>query len=51
MCDLRSWIVRNNIGAYLTKGGSDTDLINRNIAHVEALRQNGATMLEPGVCK
>jgi 2-dehydropantoate 2-reductase len=32
------------LGAYLTKGGIDTDLINHNKNHVEALRQKGATV-------
>lgn len=30
------------LGAYLTKGGVDVELINRNKAHVEALRKGGA---------
>lgn len=30
------------LGAYLTRGGAEIDLINRNRAHVEALRKNGA---------
>ena len=30
------------LGAYLTKGGVDVELVNRNKAHVEALRKNGA---------
>lgn len=30
------------LGAYITKNGGTIDLINRNKAHVEALRQNGA---------
>lgn len=30
------------LGAYLTKGGVDVELVNRNKAHVEALRANGA---------
>ena len=30
------------LGAYITKNGGKIDLINRNKAHVEALRQNGA---------
>ena len=30
------------LGAYITKNGGKIDLINRNIAHVEALRKNGA---------
>ena len=30
------------MGAYLTKSGVEIDLINRNRAHVEALRKNGA---------
>ncbi|MBQ3528656.1 MAG: 2-dehydropantoate 2-reductase [Clostridia bacterium] len=30
------------LGAYITKNGGQIDLINRNIAHVEALREKGA---------
>ena len=30
------------LGAYITKNGGKIDLINRNKAHVEALRKNGA---------
>ncbi len=30
------------LGAYITKNGGSIDLINRNKAHVEALRENGA---------
>ena len=30
------------LGAYITKNGGNIDLINRNKAHVEALRENGA---------
>lgn len=30
------------LGAYITKNGGEIDLINRNKAHVEALKQNGA---------
>ena len=30
------------LGAYITAGGEEIDLINRNLAHVEALRKNGA---------
>ena len=30
------------LGAYITKNGGQIDLINRNKAHVEALKQNGA---------
>ena len=30
------------LGAYITKNGVKIDLINRNVAHVEALRKNGA---------
>ena len=30
------------LGAYITKNGGQIDLINRNKAHVEALRKNGA---------
>ncbi|MBR6055551.1 MAG: hypothetical protein IKP46_09495 [Bacteroidales bacterium] len=29
------------LGAYLTRGGVDVELVNRNKAHVEALRENG----------
>lgn len=32
------------LGAYLTKGGIEVDLINRNRAHTEALKQNGAAV-------
>ena len=32
------------LGAYITKNGGKIDLINRNKAHVEALRTNGATI-------
>lgn len=32
------------LGAYITKNGGQIDLINRNKAHVEALRKNGATI-------
>lgn len=32
------------IGAFLTKGGVDVTLINRNKKHIEALKQNGATI-------
>ncbi len=32
------------LGAYITKNGGSIDLINRNKAHVEALRQNGAVI-------
>ncbi len=32
------------LGAYITKNGGKIDLINRNKAHVEALRQNGAVI-------
>lgn len=32
------------LGAYLTRGGIDVDLINRNKAHIDALQQNGATV-------
>ena len=32
------------LGAYLTKGGIDVDLINRNKSHIDALRKNGATV-------
>lgn len=30
------------LGAYITKNGGNIDLINRNRAHIEALKQNGA---------
>ena len=30
------------LGAYITKNGGEIDLINRNVAHVEALREKGA---------
>lgn len=30
------------LGAYITKNGGEIDLINRNKAHVEALKKNGA---------
>lgn len=30
------------LGAYMTKGGVDVELVNRNRAHVEALRESGA---------
>ena len=32
------------LGAYMTKNGQAVDLVNRNKAHVEALRKNGATV-------
>lgn len=32
------------LGAYVTKGGVDIDLFNRNRAHVEALREKGAVI-------
>lgn len=32
------------LGAYLTRGGVDIDLVNRNRAHTEALKRNGATV-------
>ena len=32
------------LGAYITKNGGSIDLINRNKAHVEALKTNGATI-------
>ena len=32
------------LGAYITKNGGKIDLINRNKAHIEALRTNGATI-------
>lgn len=33
------------LGAYITKNGGEIDLINRNRAHVEALNENGATII------
>ena len=30
------------IGAYLTKNGAETELVNRNKAHIEALQTRGA---------
>lgn len=33
------------LGAYLTKASIDTELINRNKAHVEAMRKNGAKVV------
>jgi 2-dehydropantoate 2-reductase len=32
------------IGAYITRSGTAIDLINRNVAHVQALRERGATV-------
>ena len=32
------------LGAYMTKNGADVELVNRNKAHVEALREKGATI-------
>ena len=32
------------LGAYLTEGGIDVDLVNRNRAHVAALREHGAVI-------
>ena len=32
------------LGAFMTKGGANVELINRNKAHIEALRENGATI-------
>lgn len=32
------------LGAYITKNGGKIDLINRNKAHIEALKKNGATI-------
>lgn len=32
------------LGAYMTKNGADVELVNRNRAHVEALRERGATI-------
>ncbi len=33
------------LGAYITKNGGEIDLINRNRAHIEALNENGATVI------
>ncbi|MBP3540556.1 MAG: 2-dehydropantoate 2-reductase [Clostridia bacterium] len=33
------------LGAFITKNGGEIDLINRNRAHVEALKQNGAKII------
>lgn len=33
------------LGAYITKNGGEIDLINRNRAHIEALNENGATII------
>ena len=33
------------LGAYITKNGGEIELINRNKAHVEALRTNGAKVI------
>ena len=33
------------LGAYITKNGGEVDLINRNAAHVEALREKGARII------
>ena len=30
------------LGAYMTRGGADVELVNRNRAHVDALREKGA---------
>jgi 2-dehydropantoate 2-reductase len=32
------------LGAYITKSGTEIDLVNRNVAHIEALRSRGATI-------
>ncbi len=32
------------LGAFMTKGGANVELINRNKAHIEALKENGATI-------
>ena len=32
------------LGALMTKGGANVELINRNKAHIEALKENGATI-------
>jgi 2-dehydropantoate 2-reductase len=32
------------LGAYITRAGTEIDLINRNVAHVQALREHGATL-------
>ena len=32
------------LGAYITKNGGEVELINRNRAHVAALRENGAVI-------
>ncbi len=32
------------LGAYLAESGADVELVNRNRAHVEALRKNGAVI-------
>ena len=32
------------LGAYITKNGGEVELINRNIAHIDALRTDGATV-------
>ena len=33
------------LGAYITKNGGEIDLINRNRAHVDAMRENGAKII------
>lgn len=35
------------LGVYLTEAGDDVELVNRNKAHIEALKQNGATITGP----
>ena len=35
------------LGAYLTEAGMQVDLVNRNQAHVAALREKGATITGP----
>ena len=37
------------LGAYITKNGGKVDLINRNKAHVEALKKNGAKITKPSI--
>ena len=37
------------LGAYMTKGGVPVELVNRNRAHVDALREKGAHILVKGV--
>ncbi|MBQ6605150.1 MAG: hypothetical protein IIX17_06070, partial [Tidjanibacter sp.] len=33
------------LGAYITKGGAEIELINRNKTHIEALQTNGAKVV------